>query len=193
MKITDKEIIERVLNGEVRTFGILIDRHKVKSMALAMSILKNREDAEEALQDAFIRIFHGLSNFEWKSAFSTWMYRIVYNTCLTALEKRRDKEFVPIDCDTDPDKLPLCFNEMSADCRLESEEFINLVHEEIGKLPPVYGAAFTLFVIHEMSYDEIMKVTGMPLGTVKAKIFRARALLKEALSKHVEFCLKEEN
>ncbi|MGH2569447.1 MAG: sigma-70 family RNA polymerase sigma factor, partial [Bacteroidota bacterium] len=75
----DFEIIQRVLTGEKRSYAVLVDRHKDRAMTLAMRMLKNREDAEEALQDAFIRAFNALPRFERKSSFSTWFYRIVFN------------------------------------------------------------------------------------------------------------------
>src|SRR4030067_1663958 len=97
MSDTDREIVQHVLEGNVRAFGLLVDRHKAKAMTLAMRILKNREDAEEALQDAFVRVHRALSSFEWKSSFSTWLYRIVYNTCATAAGKRNGTNHISID------------------------------------------------------------------------------------------------
>ena len=88
MSEIDKEIIQKVLDGRCEAFGLLVNRHKAKAMTLAVRILKNREDAEEALQDSFMRVYRALSSFEWKSSFSTWFYRIVYNTCATAAGKK---------------------------------------------------------------------------------------------------------
>jgi RNA polymerase sigma-70 factor, ECF subfamily len=189
MNETDKEIIRRVLNGDTRAFGLLVDRHKAKAMTLAVRILKNREDAEEALQDAFVRIYRALHSFEWKSSFSTWMYRIVYNTCMTKIGKREDISWRSIDSDEKSEPLTVESDDMTPDIRLESDEFVRIVHEEVEKLPAVYGSTFTLFVIQEMSYEEIVGVTGLPLGTIKARIFRARALLRDAIVKRTRMVL----
>ena len=182
---TDKEIIQKVLDGNVQTFALLVERHKAKAMTLALRILKNREDAEEALQDSFVRAYHGLSSFEWKSSFSTWFYRIVYNTCASAAGKRSRMYPVSIQEEEDGSSTEIVSDELPPDIKLESDEFSSIVHEEVEKLPVVYGSTFTLFVIQEMSYEEIVRVTGLPLGTVKARLFRARAMLREAIVKRI--------
>ena len=84
----EHEIIKKILSGDIRTFSLLVERHQSKAMTLALRMLKNREDAEEALQDAFLRVYRALGTFEGKANFSTWFYRIVYNVCASALEKR---------------------------------------------------------------------------------------------------------
>jgi RNA polymerase sigma factor (sigma-70 family) len=183
----DKDIVQEVLNGNVQAYGRLVDRHKARAMTLAMRILKNREDAEEALQDAFVRAYHALGSFEWKSSFSTWLYRIVYNTCATAAGKRNrihplsinEEDDHGIEAEIESDELP-------PDIKMESDEFSRIVHEEVENLPVAYGSTFTLFVLHEMSYEEIVQTTGLPLGTVKARLFRARVLLREAILKRTE-------
>jgi RNA polymerase sigma factor (sigma-70 family) len=190
MSDKDREIIQKVLDGDVKAFGLLVDRHKAKAMTLAMRILKNREDAEEALQDAFIRAYRALSSFEWKSSFSTWFYRIVYNTCATAAGKKNRLHPLSIDMeDEDGLKTEIVSDELQPDMKLESDEFSKIVNEEIEKLPVVYGSTFTLFAIQNLSYEEIIQVTGLPLGTVKARLFRARAMLREAIVKRMDHSL----
>ena len=190
MSDTDREIIQRVLDGDVRSFGILIDKHKAKSMTLAIRILKNREEAEEALQDAFVRVYRALSSFEWKSSFSTWLYRIVYNTCATAAGKRNEKHYLSLDIvEEDGPRMELESNELQPDMRMESDEFSKIVCEEVEKLPFAYGSTFTLFTIQDMSYEEIVQVTGLPLGTVMARLFRARTMLRKAIVKRMDHSL----
>lgn len=154
---------------------------------LAVRILKNREDAEEALQDAFVRVYRSLSSFEGKSSFSTWFYRIVYNRCMSALEKRKEYYISSLDAEYD-DAPPIDVesDDPSPEIRLESDEFRTIVQEEIEKLPSMYGGIFTLFVIQEMSYEEIVRITGLPVGTIKARLFRARALLRNVLLKRLD-------
>jgi RNA polymerase sigma-70 factor (ECF subfamily) len=182
MSSSDKEIILKVLDGDVRAFGALVEKHSAKAMTLAYKILRNREDAEEALQDAFVRIYRALPSFEWKSSFSTWLYRIVYNTCVTAAGRKERHYQVSLDRD-DEDSVPIdiASTELLPDVQVESDEFAKIVQEEIEKLSPEYGSTFTLFTIQEMSYYEIVEVTGLPLGTIKARLFRARALLRQAI------------
>jgi RNA polymerase sigma-70 factor (ECF subfamily) len=186
----DREIIQQVLDGNVKAFGKLVDRHKTKAMTLAVRILKNREDAEEALQDSFVRVYRALSSFEWKSSFSTWFYRIVYNTCATAAGKKNGFHSLSIDVeDDDGPRMEIESDELPADMKLESDEFSKILNEEIEKMPVVYGTTFTLFAIQDMSYEEIVQVTGLPLGTIKARLFRARVMLREAIVKRMEHSL----
>jgi RNA polymerase sigma factor (sigma-70 family) len=190
MSDIDKEIIQKVIDGNVQAFGLLVDRHKAKAMTLAVRMLKNHEDAEEALQDAFVRVYRALPSFEWKSSFSTWLYRIVYNTCATAAGKKKGLHPLSIDMeDEDGSKIVIKSDDLQPDMKLESDEFSKIVNEEVEKLPAVYGATFTLFALQEMSYEEIVQVTGLPLGTIKARLFRARAILREAIVQRMEHSL----
>ncbi len=160
---------------------MLIERHKDRAMTLAIRMLKNRESAEEAVQDAFLRMYGGLDRFEERSAFSTWLYRIVYNVCSTVLTRQRGSATLSLDTraedfgeesrDDSPDPLAV----------LDQNEFTRAVHEEIAALPATYSAVTTLFFLQELSYEEIVEVTGMPLGTVKTRLFRARTILRDCL------------
>jgi RNA polymerase sigma-70 factor (ECF subfamily) len=183
MQDQDYSIIQRVLGGEKRAYSDLVDRHKAKAMTLALRMLKNREDAEEALQDAFVRAFHALPRFEWKSSFSTWFYRIVYNVCATALSKRGVERRLSLNQEDEELNLPA--EEIGPDLDYESTEFRQIVMDEIEKLPEAYGSTLTLFLVQEMSYEEIVAVTGLPLGTVKVRLFRARMMLRNAVAKRL--------
>jgi RNA polymerase sigma-70 factor (ECF subfamily) len=182
----DYAIIQRILGGEKRAYAELVNRHKDKALTLAMKMLKNREDAEEALQDAFVRVFKALPRFEWKSSFSTWFYRIVYNVCASELGRRGEEQYVSIPEDADEtDAVESVSREPLPDIALESSELSTIVLEEIEKLPRAYGPTMMLFFVQEMTYDEIMEATGIPLGTVKARLFRARIMLRDAVSRRI--------
>jgi len=175
-------VIQKVLGGDKRAYAELVDRHKEKAMTLAMRMLKNREDAEEAIQDAFVRAFNALPRFEWKSSFSTWFYRIVYNVCATQLSRRGEDLHVSLDTGDDEKILELPSGEPVPDIQFESNEMEQIVLSEVEKLSPLYGAICTLFFIQDMSYDQIVEVTGLPLGTVKVRLFRGRLILREAVA-----------
>ena len=177
----DQEIIRRVLAGEKKAYAELVNRHKDKAMTLAMRMLRNREDAEEALQDAFVRAFHALPRFEWKASFSTWFYRIVYNVCATALGKKEEVYEISLQ-EEEEREIELPSDELTPDVEYESTEFHEIVTDEIGKLPEAYASVVTLFFVQEMSYEEIVAVTGLPLGTVKVRLFRARMMLRESIA-----------
>ncbi|MFH0988966.1 MAG: sigma-70 family RNA polymerase sigma factor [bacterium] len=178
----DYSIIQRILAGEKKAYAELVDKHKDRAMTLAMRMLKNHQDAEEALQDAFIRAFHALPKFERKSSFSTWFYRIVYNVCATALSRREQSIHVSIEQQNEDERfIELPSEDAQPDAEYESREFEEILYEEIEKLPAHYSSLFTLFIVQNMSYEQIVEVTGLPLGTVKARLFRARMMLKEAI------------
>ncbi len=181
MPNSDFEIIQRILAGETRAFAELINRHKGKAMTLAMRLLKNREDAEEALQDAFVRAFKALDRFEMKASFSTWFYRIVFNVCSSTLSKRGHTVEISIDENGATAALNTPVEPSSPEIDIESSEFQRVVHEEIERMAPAYSAILTLFFIQELGYEEIVEVTGLPLGTVKNRLFRARMMLREAV------------
>ncbi len=185
MKTTDNDIIRRVIDGDQRAYAELVDRHKDKAMTLAVRMLKNRHDAEEALQDAFIRAFRALPSFEWKSSFSTWFYRIVFNVCSTALSKRSDTNLLSIHEENDDEfKIEIPSSDDEPDIEFESKEFSGIVRKEIDNMDESYSTILTMFFLQEMSYEEIIAVTGMPLGTVKNRLFRARLLLRTAVLRH---------
>jgi RNA polymerase sigma-70 factor (ECF subfamily) len=180
----DRAVIERILGGDKKAYAELVERHKDKAMTLALKMLKNRENAEEALQDAFVRVFNALPKFEWKSSFSTWFYRIVYNVCASELAKQHEPHQVSIQEDNEDEQtIELVSEDAPPDISLESSELNAIILQEIDKLPDAYGPTFALFFVQDMSYDEIVEVTGLPLGTVKARLFRARMLLRNAVVK----------
>lgn len=185
MKTSDNEIIQRVLDGDRQAYAELVDRHKGKAMTLAVRMLKNRHDAEEALQDAFVRAFRALPGFERKSSFSTWFYRIVFNVCSSALSRRGDSRMFSLDEETDDEmKREIPSDDEEPDAEYEGKEFSAIVRGEIDRMEEGYSAILTMFFLQEMSYEEIMEVTGLPLGTVKNRLFRARMQLRTAVLKH---------
>ena len=178
MKQSDNDIIHRVLGGDTAAFALLVERYSGKGLTLALRFLQNREDAEDALQDAFVRVFHALNGFEFRSGFSTWFYRILYNVCMTVLDRKHRR---PVMTELDEDVFENPVSDPLPDSIAEHGEFRFIVEEEIRKLPSRYGAILTLFFLNDQSYEEIAHVTGLPLGTVKNRLFRARTALKTAV------------
>jgi RNA polymerase sigma-70 factor (ECF subfamily) len=184
--LSDHEIISRVLDGKTRSFADLVERHKNKAMTLAMRMLRNREEAEEAVQDAFVRAFNALGQFEKRSTFSTWLYRILFNVCSTILSKRGEPvQSISSDKNKEEweDEIP-DFSEIP-DSIVEGEEFRRQVIEALNELPPLYSGIATMFYLDDLSYEEIVTITGSPLGTVKARLFRARAMLRDGIVRRI--------
>ncbi len=185
MALTDQEIIKKVLGGEKQHFARLIDRYKDRAFALAVRMLRNREDAEEAAQDAFIRAYHALGTFQGNAKFGTWFYRILYNVCLTRLGRKKD-EFLATEYDDQEEYARAAEESFQAlDADLEMKDLVSHIHRAIESLPQKYGTVLSLFYLQELSHQEICEVTALPLGTVKVHLFRARALLQERLQKEL--------
>lgn len=183
MHATDSEIIVKIRLGAKQPFAILVDRYRDSAMTLALRMLRNREDAEEATQDAFVRAFRSLGTFEGAAKFSTWFYRIVYNVCLTRLGNRK-KELTSVEFD-DEREIDSGNAPPAPDAELEVRDMATLVRKSIERLPPKYSAIISLFYVQELSHEEICEVTQLPRGTVKVRLHRARALLQESLRKEL--------
>ena len=181
MALTDNEIIESIRRGEKHQYAIIMTRYKDKAYSLSLRILGNPQDAEEALQDAFMKSYTALGKFEGRSKFSTWFYRIVYNTCITKLRQRGDAyEQIAYDDEAGQDAgsagfLPLI------EMQYETNDLVSFIKKIILELPKKYGTILTLFYLEEMTHEEICDVLQLPVGTVKVHLFRGRALLRERL------------
>lgn len=175
----DDVIISRILAGEQRGYALLLRRYRDRVMTLALRLLGSRDDAEEAAQDAFIRAFRSLHGFEHRARFSTWLYRITYNVCVTRLSRRRHEE-QPLDADDGFDPVD---EDASGDAEVEQEELRRALADAINRLRPEYAGVITLFYLHEQSHEEIVAITGLPLGTVKNRLHRARQELRRILRK----------
>ena len=189
MPIPDDELIAHIRGGATHLYARIVDRYKDRAMTLAARMLRNREDAEEATQDAFVRAYNALETFKGNAKFSTWLYRIVYNVCLSRLGRRKS-EFVTVDYDEGKDYDGIISSSSEPDAAaFERKDLIAFVHRCIDVLPEKYSTMLSLFYVQELSHEEIVDVTQLPLGTVKVRLFRARGLLQESLRK--EFQLKK--
>ena len=155
-----------------------MDHHKNQAYALAFRLVGEKREAEELVQDAFVRAFRSLDQFRGDAKFSTWLYRIVYNLCMTRVTRRRTR---PDSVDIREEMLDNVFvdEEAGPDERMENDEYNTMVAEEIQQLPEKFKSAVTLFYLQEMSYEDMMTVLNLPLGTVKTNLFRGRNLLRE--------------
>lgn len=185
MQFQEREILEQIRSGKKHLFAQIVDKYKEQAMTLAFRILKNREDAEEAAQDSFIRAFNAIDKFEQKAKFSTWLYRIVYNVCLTRLNKK-DKRVSLIREDEDKGTEQQLFPSVLPSNEYDNLEMVTLIKSMIEELPEKYSTIFSLFYFQELSYEEICEVTSLPLGTVKTQLFRSRALMLKRLAKEYQ-------
>ncbi len=178
-ELTDAEVIESVRKGNQSDFEILVDRYKNKAFSLLCNMLKDSMEAEEVLQDAFLKAYYGLNNFKQEAKFSTWFYRIVYNTALTRLSAKKrkiEREMTSID-----EELNISDDTYTADS--EKQELSLLLTELIDKLPPNYASVITMFYLEEMSCEEISEITNRSVSNVKVLLHRSRNALKDIVLK----------
>lgn len=150
---------------------------------LCLNMMGSREDAEDCAQEAMLKAFRGFSRFEGRSKFSTWLYSIATNVCLDALRARRDAVSLELMMESGfevPDDAPEAYE------RLEASERRRLLKAALKELPPDFKAALTLVDLHGLPYQEAADALGLPLGTVKSRVSRARSQLLVILSRQPE-------
>jgi RNA polymerase sigma factor (sigma-70 family) len=177
--LTDAEIIESVKKGNQADYAVLIDRYKNKAFTMLKRMLKNELEAEEVLMDCFLKAYNNISTFKFESKFSTWFYRIVYNTALTKLSSSKRKienEMISVD---DLNYLESNYN---AD-DLVKEDLSVLVKKIVNELPPKNAVVITMFYLEEMSTEEISDVLQISVSNVKVILYRSRNLLREIIEK----------
>ncbi len=172
-------IIDKVKSGDLSAFNVLIDEYKNMAFTLALKLMKSREDAEEVTQDAFLKAYTKIHQFEGKSKFSTWLYTIVYHTALTRLRKKQ----LPIDSTHlgQEDNLS-AYSESDKEWRsLQKQERSSYIQMALSKLSTEDQVAITLFYLNENSLQEICEITEWELSNVKVRLHRARKRLLKAL------------
>ncbi|MFH4966040.1 RNA polymerase sigma factor [Gaetbulibacter sp. M235] len=178
--------INLIIEGNSKAFSVLVDRYKDLVFSLALKMVKNREEAEEVAQDTFIKVFKSLSKFKGDSKFSTWIYKVAYNTCLDRLKKnKREQHVVSID-EFNSNQIKSLDNALDL---MEDEERNQTIQHCINLLPSDDAFLLTLFYFEEQSLEEIAKVIGLTANNVKVKLFRSRkkltAILKERLEPEI--------
>ncbi len=174
----DQFYLEQIRSGNTNAYSMLINKHKTMAFNVALRITRNREDAEEVIQDAFLKVYYSLNDFEGKSKFSTWLYRIVYNQ---AISKIRKKNIAQNDLD---DEIINNFTvgEISRDLNyLASEDQTRYINLALAKLSEEDSAIVTLFYLNESSIEEVSEITGLSESNVKVKLHRSRKKLYDEL------------
>lgn len=199
MKDLEANILARIRKGDINEFEHIVNKYKEKAFTLTVRILKNHEDAEDSLQEAFIKTFRAIidDRFEERSKFSTYLYRIVYNTALDFYKRHKSREYNLISMDSgfmqDTDESDDFWNIESqidesktgapnrTDAKVMESEIQDFVNRFLAAIPEKYSVILTLFYMDDLSHDEIADVLKLPLGTVKNRIFRAKEKLKEMM------------
>ena len=166
----DDILVNRILKGDSASFRMLVERYQNLVFTIAFRITRKREEAEEVAQDVFLKVYNGLQNFEGNAKFSSWLYRIVYNTALTKIRNRKE-EARQIDSAT----AGTILNEAEQRFNLED---LNIA---INMLEPEEATIITLFYLSEQSLDEIAAILNIETNAAKVRLHRARKKLREKM------------
>lgn len=175
----DNELISKVLQGDHLAYAGLVNRYQNYVFTLTLRLVKNREEAEEVAQDVFIKAYKYLADFRGDAKFSTWLYTIVNNTCISFLRKKK-----PDIHSLDEERIFAKVDHQDLGFRadgVEQQSKHRMVNEAISRLKPDDGAIITLFYKHEQSLEEIAGILGLEVNTAKVRLHRARARLKELM------------
>jgi len=178
----DQDCIQKILEGDIQKFSILVNQYKDLVYTLALRMCKNKEEAEEVSQDTFIKVYKSLNTFKNESKFSTWLYRIAYNTCLDNLRKnKRQQQTVSIDEFTE-NQLKTLDNIFET---MEQEERKQTIQNCLQRLPSEDNFLLTLYYFEELSLNEISKIINAKPNYVKVKLYRSRKRLTSILKEKI--------
>ena len=174
--LDDQLIISQIISGQRDLFRLLVRQHEKAVYGMGLSFFRNKEDASDFTQEVLIKAYKSLSRFEGRSRFSTWLYKIAYNTALNEVNRRKDYQSL---AEEETEKLV---------SSVESPERITLrnavkeaIRKAINELPERFKICVDLFYFYDRSYLEIEAITGIPVNTVKSHIFRSKIILREKL------------
>lgn len=178
-KRVDHELFRRVQGGDMVAFTDLVDRYRDRLMNVVGRMSFSREETEDIVQEAFMRAYQHRDSFDFKHCFSTWLYTISLNLARNELRKKKRYKFLDI----------LGLQNKEAEIAIEAKVPSMLgpvLQEAITQLPEKYKTAFLLRDVEEIPYEEIARILSIPLGTVKSRVNRARAILRDKLKPRME-------
>ncbi len=182
---TDEDIrlIEATLKGSRPAFQQLVERYQHYVFTIAFKILRSREEAEEAAQDVFVKVYKTLNSYEQKSKFSTWLYTVTYRT---AIDIARKKQLLTDSIDDDAHFLQIEDAEDNPLQEVQHGDLQTQLQFVINQLRPDDAALITLFYLNEKTVKEISEITGLTETNIKTKLHRTREILREYLSEHLK-------
>jgi RNA polymerase sigma-70 factor (ECF subfamily) len=181
---TDRQLVDQVLGGDTPAFDEIISMTEGLVAQIVCRLISNEEDRKDIVQDIYLKVFHHLKGFRFQSKLSTWVAQIAYNTCNSHLQKRRLPLYVLPDGEgagPGSGRSNTIRAAEETDEPILQKELTGILQAEIGRLPPLYQTLVGLYHQEELTYQEMARITGLPEGTVKSYLFRARKMLKEKL------------
>ncbi len=181
-KYDDIYYIEKVMGGQTQYFSYIVEKYQDIVFSIALKVLRNREEAEEMAQESFVKAYKSLHTFKGKAKFSTWLYRITYNNCISEVRKRKMRFTSADDIEVKDE-----YSEINLD-GIPEENRAKYIKTAMEKLPEDEYTLILLYYFEDQNIDEISKVTGLTDSNTKVKLHRARKKLYTILNE----MLKEE-
>jgi RNA polymerase sigma factor (sigma-70 family) len=176
---SDAYYITEVLKGNRESFAPLVEKYKLLAYSLSMKIIRNKEDAEESAQDAFIKAYKSLENFKGNATFKTWLFRIVYNTAISKVRGKQNNLVSFEDHKLTESELTDTENTVS---QLNAEERAYKLHKAMDLLGPEERAILNFFYFEDLPVEDIATIMDLTASNVKIKLFRSRKKLYEQLN-----------
>ena len=178
---SDKELMERFLRGEVEGFNLLVKNYKIRLFSLLYRLVGNREEAEDILQETFLRVYRQKESYDFNYSFSTWIYTIALNLCRNLYKRKKKVRFLGMDSLVNhPDP--------NSENHGNRNRLSLILERAISSLPFKYRTVFLLRDVDQLSYEEVASTLSLPLGTVKSRVNRARRILQKKLKPMMEEC-----
>jgi len=188
----DDQYLDKVLSGDIQAFRYFVEKYRDMAFGIAMGIAGNREEAEEIVQDAFVRAFRGLANFRREARFSSWLYRIVVNEGLKNAEKKKNGWNKGTQGELPETAVSDLNNGLQ---QMERAEKQRIVQQVLSRLKPREALVLQLFYLHELSIEEIEESTGFTVPQIKVLLHRGRksfyALLQTEYAKELSALSKQ--
>ncbi len=173
------EIVTQAINGNIKAFERIVKQYEKLVFSILNKLLnQNNEDIEDVSQEVFLKVYKHLKTFQFQSKLATWIARITYLTALNYI-KKNGKHQHSIHYPTDLEHWH--FTNETPEQLLEAKDTADYIAKLMDQMPLHYKTVLTLYHLHEFSYDEMVQTTGLPEGTIKGYLFRARKLLKEKM------------
>ena len=178
----ERQVISDILKGNSRDFEILVKQYERLVFHVIGRLVSEKEDIEDVCQDVFIKVHQSLHRFKFESRLSTWIARIAYLTAINHIRKKKNKRLNYYDGDFVNDHFTI----ETPESALTKKDTLTYINDLIEQLPLPYRTVLTLYHLDEFSCKEIEEITGIPEGTIKSHLFRARKLLKEKIQAHLK-------
>ncbi len=184
----DLFLVERVLAGDRRAFETLVRKHERRVFRVTLAVLGNVEDAEEAMQDTFVKAYRHIGQFRRESRFTTWLTRIAVNEALQKRQARKNTVSLDEAAEADVKVLPHRSQQWHEDPEklYGKQEVRMMVEDAIRSLPPIYRETFVLRDVEGLRAEEAAEILGLTLPAIKSRLLRARLLMREALAARLE-------